>query len=60
MFNITKNAANEMQEKYDKDLMGKIALSLYESKAQPRHALLGYPFCNMAAHMKALPTREGI
>ena len=30
MFNITKKAANEIQEKYDKDLMGKIALSLYE------------------------------
>ena len=30
MFNITKKAANEMQEKYDKDVMGKIALSLYE------------------------------
>ena len=30
MFNITIKAANEMQEKYDKDLMGKIALSWYE------------------------------
>ena len=29
-------------------------------KAQPHHALLGYPFCNTAAHMEATPTREGI
>ena len=29
-------------------------------KAQPRHALLGYPFHNTAAHMEAMPTREGI
>ena len=29
-------------------------------KAQPRRALLGYPFHNMAAHMEATPTREGI
>ena len=29
-------------------------------KAQPCHVLLGYPFCNTAAHTDALPTREGI
>ena len=29
-------------------------------KVQPRHALLGYPFHNMAAHTEAMPTREGI
>ena len=29
-------------------------------KAQPRHVLLGHPFHNMAAHMEAMPTREGI
>ena len=29
-------------------------------KAQPRHASLGYPFHNMAAHTEAMPTREGI
>ena len=29
-------------------------------KVQPHRALLGYPFCNTAAHMKAMPTREGI
>ena len=29
-------------------------------KAQPHCALLGYPFHNMAAHMEATPTREGI
>ena len=29
-------------------------------KAQPRRALLGYPFCNTAAHTEATPTREGI
>ena len=29
-------------------------------KAQPCRALLGYPFCNTAAHMEATPTREGI
>ena len=29
-------------------------------KAQPRHASLSYPFCDMAAHMEATPTREGI
>ena len=29
-------------------------------KAQPGHALLGYPFHNTAAHMEAMPTREGI
>ena len=29
-------------------------------KAQPRCALLGYPFRNTAAHMEATPTREGI
>ena len=29
-------------------------------KAQPCHALLSYPFHNMAAHMEATPTREGI
>ena len=33
---------------------------LNSCKVQPRHALLGYPFCNMAAHMEAMPTREGI
>ena len=31
-----------------------------ECKAQPRHALLCYPFHNMAAHSEATPTREGI
>ena len=31
-----------------------------ECKAQPRHALLGYPFHNMAGHSEATPTREGI
>ena len=31
-----------------------------ECKAQPHHALLGYPFHNMAAHTEAMPTREGI
>ena len=29
-------------------------------KAQPCHALLGYPFCNMSAHTEAMPTREGM
>ena len=29
-------------------------------KAQPCCALLRYPFNNMAAHMEATPTREGI
>ena len=29
-------------------------------KAQPRRALLGYPFRNTAAHTEATPTREGI
>ena len=29
-------------------------------KAQPRRASLGYPFCNMAAHTEAMPTRESI
>ena len=29
-------------------------------KVQPHRALLGYPFHNMAAHMEATPTREGI
>ena len=29
-------------------------------KAQPRHASLGYPFCNTAAHMEATPTIKGI
>ena len=29
-------------------------------KAQPRHTLLSYPFRNTAAHMEAMPTREGI
>ena len=29
-------------------------------KAQPRRASLSYPFRNMAAHMEATPTREGI
>ena len=29
-------------------------------KAQPRRALLSYPFHNTAAHMEATPTREGI
>ena len=29
-------------------------------KAQPRRALLRYPFHNMAAHTEATPTREGI
>ena len=27
---------------------------------RPCCALLGYPFCNMAAHTEATPTREGI
>ena len=29
-------------------------------KVQPCHASLSYPFCNTAAHMEAMPTREGI
>ena len=29
-------------------------------KAQPRRALLSYPFHNRATHMEAMPTREGI
>ena len=29
-------------------------------KVQPRHASLGYPFHNTAAHTEATPTREGI
>ena len=29
-------------------------------KAQPRRALLGYPFHNTAAQMEATSTREGI
>ena len=29
-------------------------------KVQPRRALLSYPFHNTAAHMEAMPTREGI
>ena len=29
-------------------------------KVQPHCALLGYPFCNTAAHTEATPTREGI
>ena len=29
-------------------------------KAQSRYTSLGYPFRNTAAHMEALPTREGI
>ena len=29
-------------------------------KVQPCCALLRYPFHNMAAHMEAMPTREGI
>ena len=32
----------------------------YECKVQPRHASLGYPFCNTAAHTEAMHTREGI
>ena len=31
-----------------------------DCKAQPRHASLGYPFRNTAAHTEATPTREGI
>ena len=31
-----------------------------DCKAQPHHALLGYPFHNMTAHIDAMPTREGI
>ena len=29
-------------------------------KVQPRCALLGYPFHNMAAHTEATPIRQGI
>ena len=32
----------------------------HNCKAQPCRALLSYPFHNMAAHMEATPTREGI
>ena len=32
----------------------------HKCKAQPCHALLGYPFHNTAAHTEAMPTREGI
>ena len=32
----------------------------WKCKVQPRHALLGYPFHNTAAHTEATPTREGI
>ena len=33
---------------------------IMDCKAQPHRALLGYPFHNTAAHMEAMPTREGI
>ena len=37
-----------------------LACTLIYCKAQPRCALLGYPFHNTAAHTEAMPTREGI
>ena len=40
-----------------------IIISIFHAnycKAQPRPALLGYPFHNTAAHTEATPTREGI
>ena len=40
-------------------LLKSIKYSIY-CKAQPHRALLGYPFCNTAAHTEAMPTREGI
>ena len=36
------------------------SMKFYICKAQPRRALLGYPFRNTAAHTEAMPTREGI
>ena len=32
----------------------------FKCKVQPCRALLGYLFCNTAAHTEATPTREGI
>ena len=43
---------------YHKDF--KIYNNCNYCKVQPRRALLSYPFHNMAAHMEATPTREGI
>ena len=36
------------------------AMNKLYCKVQPRLALLSYPFHNTAAHMEAMPTREGI
>ena len=38
----------------------KVCYTPLKCKAQPHQALLGYPFHNTAAHMEAMPTREGI
>ena len=37
-----------------------ITYTIVLCKAQPRRALLGYPFHNTAAHTEATHTREGI
>ena len=55
----------KISEKLHDDLMRPMNFdqtdkSLWNCKVQPRHALLSYPFCNTAAHMEAMPTREGI
>ena len=61
-FNITEDTLdldiNSQCKSNSKILSGINSQS--KCKAQPRRALLGYPFHNTAAHMEAMPTREGI
>ena len=55
----------KISEKLHDDLMRPMNFdqtdkSLWNCKAQPCCDFLGYPFSNTAAHMEAMPTREGI
>ena len=55
---LQMNTKNTGMQLVQADQIGRTYPSL--CKAQPCRALLGYPFHNTAAHMEAMPTREGI
>ena len=60
MYRRAENMVPQLDGTYNVSDDGDTDLHSYLCKAQPRRASLGYPFHNMAAHMEATPTREGI
>ena len=59
-FDSVSDYTDRVSGAVDNDTDGNDKDEMPYCKVQPRHASLGYPFCNTAAHMEATPTREGI